>query len=179
VAQGTAGKLTYIQKLLRQEILNVRDLMEQLRPHPDDARHLGERLTELADRFHRETGIDVRFRSNVDHFDLPAELCHELTRIVQEALINIRKHSGAGNVLLSLHVDEAAWKLIIADDGRGFGFVGTASHAELAAGRIGPRTIRERVEVIGATLQMRSGPDGARLEINGGLNKPWMTTPSV
>ena len=179
VAQGTAGKLTYIQNLLRQEILNVRDLMEQLRPHPDDARHLGERLTELADRFHRETGIDVRFRSNVDHFDLPAELCHELTRIVQEALINIRKHSGAANVLLSLHVDDAAWKLIIADDGRGFGFVGTASHAELAAGRIGPRTIRERVEVIGATLQMRSGPDGARLEINGGLNKPWMTTPSV
>ena len=74
---GSARKLGDIQNLLRQETLNVRDLMEQLRPHPDDARHLGERLTELVDRFRRETGIDVRFRSNVDHFDLPAELCHE------------------------------------------------------------------------------------------------------
>jgi len=179
LARPSAKKLEAIQNLLRQEILNVRDLMEELRPHPDDVRHLGERLTDLADRFRRETGIDVRFRSNVDHFDLPTDLCHELTRIVQEALVNIRKHSGASSVLVNLRIEDSAWMLTIADDGRGFGFVGTASHADLAAGRLGPRTIRERVEAIGGTLKMRSGPEGARLEIIGGLNKPWMTTPNA
>jgi len=70
---------------------------------------------------------------------------------------------------VTLRVDVAAWKLTITDDGRGFGFAGVASHAELAAGRVGPRTIRERAEAVGATLQMRSGPEGSRLEINGGL----------
>ena len=157
----------------------MRDLMEQLRPRPTDARHLIERLTDLADRFRRETGIDIRFRSDVAEHDLPSELCHELTRIVQEALTNIRKHSGASKVLVNLHVDDWSWRLIITDDGRGFGFVGTASHAELVARRLGPRTIRERAEVVGGKLLVRSGPEGAGLEIVGRLKKPWIVTPSA
>jgi signal transduction histidine kinase len=174
-----SGKLTVIQGLLRQEILNIRDLMEQLRRRPADSKHLVDQLRDLADRFRRETGIDVRLRSDMGEFKLAPRLCHEVTRIVQEALINIRKHSSASNVTVELRVDDWAWRLIISDDGRGFGFVGTVPHSELGARRVGPRTIRERVEAVGAKLQLRSGPQGARLEIVGRTMKPWIVTSSA
>jgi signal transduction histidine kinase len=177
VTGGLAERLGHIQDLLREEILNVRDLMDHLRARPTDTKHLLERLTELSDRFQRETGIEARFRSDAGRAELHPDLCHELTRVVQEALTNVRRHSGASEVSINLAVDDWAWKLIIVDNGKGFGWEGSASHAELAAGRLGPRTIRERVEAIGGKLQVRSGPRGARLEIVGRLKKPWIVIP--
>jgi signal transduction histidine kinase len=102
-----------------------------------------------------------------------------LTRIVQEALLNIRKHSGATLAHVNLQFDDWAWRLNIKDNGRGFGFHGNLSHAQLVARRIGPRTIRERVEAVGGKLQLLSGPEGVQLEMIGRLKKPWILTPSA
>jgi signal transduction histidine kinase len=179
LASGPAGELAHIQDLLRHEILNIRDLMEHLRPRVTDAKHLVERLTDLVDRVRRETGIDARCRADIGQADLAPELCHELIRIVQEALINVRKHSGASHVQVHLHVDDWAWKLSVRDNGCGSGFSGTLSHAELASRRVGPRTIRERVEAVGGKLQLRSSPEGLQLEMIGRLRKPWILTPSA
>lgn len=179
LAPKPAGELAHIQNLLKQEVLNIRDLMEHLRPRVADAKHLVERLTDLADRVRRETEIDVRCRVDIGGVDVPPELCHELTRIVQEALINVRKHSGATCVHVNLEIDDWAWRLTISDNGCGFGFAGTLSHAELAARRVGPRTIRERVEAVGGKLQLHSSPDGLKLEMIGRLKKPWILTPSA
>jgi signal transduction histidine kinase len=174
-----AAELSHIQHLLREEVLNIRDLMEHLRPRVTDAKHMLERLTDLADRVRRETGIDVRCRVDIGDVDVPPELCHELTRIVQEALLNVRKHSGATLVHINLQFDDWAWRLTIKDNGRGFGFHGNLSHAQLAARRIGPRTIRERVEAVGGKLQLISSADGVQLEMSGRLKKPWILTPSA
>jgi signal transduction histidine kinase len=179
VSSRTATELQHIQSLLNREILNIRDLMEQLRPRVIDTTHLIERLTDLADRVRRETGIEVRFDADIAHVDVPPELCHELTRIVQEALINVRKHSGASLVQVTLRVDDWAWKLTVKDNGRGSGFVGALSHAELASKRVGPRTIRERVEAVGGKLQVQSSAAGYQLDMIGRLQKPWILSPSA
>jgi signal transduction histidine kinase len=179
LAPRPAAELAHIQNLLRQEILNIRDLMEHLRPRVTDARNLVERLADLADRLRRETGIQVRCRANIGEAELEPELCHEVTRIVQEALTNIRKHSGATWAYVNFEVDDWAWKLTVTDNGCGYGFVGTLTHAELAARRIGPRTIRERVEAVGGKLQVHSGTNGLRLEMIGRLKKPWILTSSA
>jgi signal transduction histidine kinase len=163
---GHAAELTHIQNLLRQEILNVRDLMQQLRPQPADSKQLLERLSDLVDRFTRDTGIDARFVAELDGLEVPPHLCRELMRIVQEGLVNVRKHSGASHVLVRLGSADGACILVIEDDGRGFGFTGSLGHEELAARRVGPTVIRERVETIGGTLLVTSGAGGgARLEI--------------
>lgn len=179
LAPRMVDELKHIQNLLRQEIFNIRDLMEQLRPRVTDATHLSERLTDLADRVRRETGIDVTCHVDIAAVDVPPELCHELTRIVQEALINVRKHSGASLVRVTLRIDDWAWKLTVKDNGRGSGFVGSLSHAELVARRVGPRTIRERVEAVGGKLQVQSNSDGYQLDMIGRLKKPWILTPSA
>ena len=179
LAPRPAGELAHIQNLLRQEILNIRDLMEHLRPRVTDTRKLVERLADLGDRFRRETGIQVRCRANIGEAELEPEICHEVTRIVQEALTNIRKHSGATWAYVNFEVDDWAWKLTVTDNGCGYGFVGTLTHAELAARRIGPRTIRERVEAVGGKLQVHSSTNGLRLEMIGRLKKPWILTSSA
>lgn len=179
LAPRPAGELEHIQGLLKTEILNIRDLMEHLRPRVTSSKHLVERLADLADRVQRETGIEVACHVDIGDAELAPELCHELMRVTQEALTNARKHSGASSVNIQLKVDDWAWKLTIRDNGRGFGFVGTLSHAELVSRRAGPRTIRERIEAVGGKLQVQSGADGVRLEMIGRLKKPWILTPSA
>ena len=63
--------------------------------------------------------------------------------------------------------ENGGWKLVVEDDGRGFGFASRFSLAELDAGGLGPRVIRERIRSIGAELVIDSVPGrGARLEIS-------------
>jgi two-component system sensor histidine kinase DegS len=55
---------------------------------------------------------------------LPLRTTHEIVRIVQEALVNARKHSRARNVLVRLAERDTGFTLIIEDDGCGFEFEG-------------------------------------------------------
>ena len=168
---GHAERLAQIQNLLRDEILNVRDLMQQLRAHPADGKELVDRLTDMVDRFRRDTGIQARFISDLNGAELAPQVCRELTRVVQEGLVNVRKHSQASHVLVRLGTEDGAWSLVIEDDGQGFGFVGSLSHEELETSRIGPRVIRERIEAIGGELTATSGQGGVRLEMTGPVVK--------
>lgn len=160
------SQLTNIQALLSQEILNVRDLMQLLRPVEVDARRLVEHLAEVLDRFRHRTGIDARLVCHADEIDLSPRACRELSSIVQEALANVRKHSGASDVLVRLEAQGSGWRLEIDDNGKGFDFDGHFDHEELDALRRGPVIIKERIRALGGRLAIHSQPGfGARLEI--------------
>lgn len=163
---GLAEEIARLQRLLHHEILNVRELMLQMRPLELDPQRLLEFLAETVDRFQRDTGINARFVSELDEVRLPPRVCRELARIVQEALVNIRKHSGARNVLVRFGSHNGAWRLVVDDDGAGFPFTGRHTQAELDADRRGPLVIKERVRSIGGELAIEStAGGGARLEI--------------
>ena len=167
VPESLVTQLTTIQGLLSQEILNVRDLMQLLRPVEVDARRLVEHLADLLDRFRHRTGIDARLVCNADEIDLPPRVCRELSAVVQEALANVRKHSGASDVLVRLEVQGSCWRLEIDDNGKGFDFDGHFEHEELDALRRGPVVIKERVRALGGRLAIHSQPGfGSRLEIS-------------
>ncbi len=161
-----ADELGRIQELLRKEVLNLRELMQQMRPIDLGPKQLLDFLASTVDRFRRDTGISARFVTPLEEVAIPSRVCNELARIVQEALVNIRKHSGARNVLVRFDAQNGNWKLVIDDDGRGFGFAGRLNHAELEAARKGPLVIKERVRSIGGELAVESASGrGARLEI--------------
>ena len=160
-----ADDLAHIQRLLRGEILNLRDLMLQMKPLELDPRRLQEFIVDLVERFRQETGIAAHFVSELEEIPLRPRACMELGRIVQEALANVRKHSGAKNVLVRVTALDGDWKVLIDDDGRGFPFTGRLGQAELDAARVGPVVIKERVRSMGGQLTIESSPDGARLEI--------------
>ena len=152
---------------LRQCISDARDLMMRLRPAPMSGDDVLRLIAELAVRLRRENGLDVRLVSSVAHLDCSSRTCRHLTRIVQEALMNVRKHSGAHSVTITLSQNENSWRLSIEDDGRGFGFAGRLTLDQLDRTDLGPKQIRERVHAMHGELTIRSQPGaGANIEVD-------------
>ena len=81
--------------------------------------------------------------------DLSAKESVELVRVLQEALANTRRHSAAMNVEVRLRMDDETILIEVADDGRGF-------DPESARAGIGLSAMRERVEALGARIDVRS-----------------------
>jgi len=159
-------ELVEIQQLVQNEAGNVRNLIQQLEPLDFDPRHLVDFLAGMVTRYRQDTGIGAQFVCDVADVNLPPAICRELAGILREALANVRRHSGAQNVLVRLARQRSGWTLMIEDDGRGFQFAGSLSHAELEDSRRGPLVIKQRVRAIGAELTILSKPgQGARLEI--------------
>lgn len=160
------GDLERVQQILRQEILSLRELMQQMRPLNVGPLDLLDFLSETVERFRRDTGIAARFVPEMEEIALPPRVCREIARIAQEALFNIRRHSGASHVLMRFRADNGWWKLLIEDDGRGFSFSGRLTGDQMEATHQGPLVIRERVRQIGGQLTIESIPgQGSRLEI--------------
>jgi signal transduction histidine kinase len=160
-------ELGRIQGLLREEVLKLRELMQQMKSLDVDAKKLLALLRDTVERFQRETGINARFISELDELDMPQQVCRELARIVQEGLVNVRKHSSARQALVRLGASDGKWTVVIEDNGNGFPFAGRVTHAELDALGKGPVVIKERVRLIAGELTIESNPGrGARLEIN-------------
>jgi signal transduction histidine kinase len=159
-------ELGRIQGLLREEVLKLRELMQQMKTLDVDSKRLLGLLSDTVERFQRETGISARFVSDLDELNMPQPVCRELARIVQEALVNVRKHSQARQVLVRLGSRNGVWHVLIEDDGRGFPFTGRLSQSELDTLGKGPLVIKERVRLIEGELTVESNPGlGSRLEI--------------
>ena len=156
----------HLQEQLRQEMLNLRDLTYRLQPPDVSSGRIVELITERIDRFTRDTGISTRVICELKDLQLPTRLCKEMLRIVQEALVNVRKHSDASNVVLWFEAHEGFWRIVVDDDGQGFDFEGRLTLEELDAQRRGPIVIRDRVKAIGGSIVIDSRPGhGARLEV--------------
>ena len=161
------AELGEVQQLLQSEVLALRELMQALRPiELETSDQLPDVLASLVERFRRDTSVSARFVYDGGPISLPAPTALELARIVQEALVNVRKHSRARNVLVRLTNTDQKCTLVIEDDGQGFEFEGRLSARELEKRRVGPAIIKERARIAGAQLAVDSAPGlGARLEL--------------
>lgn len=161
-----SGELGRIQGLLREEVLKLRELMQQMKSIDVDARRFLSVVTDAVERFERETGISARFVTDGAHLDMPDKVCREFLRIVQEGLVNVRKHSQARHALVRLSSNVSQWSLTLEDDGKGFPFSGRLTQDELDQMGKGPLVIKERVRLIAGALTVESNPgSGTRLEV--------------
>jgi len=80
-----------------------------------------------------------------------------LFRVAQEALNNVRKHSGASAVELTVDFRGGGLVVTIADNGAGFEIPGSTS--DLAeCGKLGIMGMQERTRLLGGTLSVHSEP---------------------
>ena len=160
------GELGRIQGLLREEVLKLRELMQQMKSIDVDSRRLLSLVNDAVERFERETGISARFVTDIEKLEMPDRVCRELLRIVQEGLVNVRKHSKARHTLVRLTSTDSQWSLTLEDDGKGFPFSGRLTQDELDQMGKGPTIIKERVRLIAGALTVESNPgSGTRLEV--------------
>jgi signal transduction histidine kinase len=170
--QSEAGKpigseLGRIQGLLREEVLKLRELMQQMKAIDVDAQRLLGVLNDTVERFQRETGISARFVTDLEDLNMPQRVCREILRIVQEGLVNVRKHSGARHALVRLGSSREKWSLTLEDDGKGFPFEGRYTQDQMEEAGKGPMIIKERVRLIAGELTVESNPgQGTRLEVS-------------
>jgi signal transduction histidine kinase len=140
---------------------DVRESISGLRARVTE-RGLVAALTDYVDEFEERHGLTVTFDASRLPVNVPALAELELFRIVQEALTNIRKHSGATHAAISLElVPPQSIELIVADDGVGFGPSTPTSPEEHT---VGLATMRERAEGLGGWLRIDSSPStGSRV----------------
>lgn len=87
----------------------------------------------------------------------------QILRLLQEAVTNAMRHSGAGAISLSSHQEsDGSIQIVIADNGKGL-------PNEIKGGR-GLTSMRSRAEAVGGTLSIESGPAGTALKLS--LPKP-------
>ena len=154
-----------VQDVLRTEVRKLREQIEQLRSSAQ-RRPVLPSLAEMLDNFQRETSIVTRFAFDVQEESIPDRVSGEIVQIVQEALSNVRKHSGARKVEVRITSHQDAWEVMVQDDGCGFDFSGRLSLAQLEAEQKGPRVIRERVHSVNGQLTLESYPNwGSRLKV--------------
>ena len=95
----------------------------------------------------------LQVRVDASPCDLPAHVATSVYRIAQEALQNVVKHADATTARLRLHTHGDTITLEIDDDGKGF--APDAGNANTGYGLPG---MRERAELLGGTLDVRSHP---------------------
>ena len=153
-------QLERVQRILRQEGQELRDLMHRMKTPALTPDELLVFLSDLVTKFGYETGIKARFVSRTEAPHLPVKVCHEVARIVQEALVNVRKHSLATRVEVTLSSDEEGLILTIEDDGTGARLADTDSEETISENGWEPVVIRERVRLLNGSLRVesRTGP---------------------
>ena len=90
---------------------------------------------------------------------LPGKESVDVLRVLQEALTNARRHSGAGSVKVRLRTENQDMLAEVVDDGRGF------DPASVRAG-VGLSAMRERIEDLGGKIEVRSRPgEGTKVAV--------------
>jgi len=144
---------------LRQEasqiMQGVQRMSQDLRPAALDRLGLLPAVQWLASRIAEYSGMDIKVEFIGEERRLPDEVELVLFRIVQEALRNAWKHAEAKTTEVSVEFGEARIRIVISDNGKGFG--APKSLVDLPrSGKLGLAGMKERVDLVGGTLQITS-----------------------
>lgn len=167
--EDAARRLGLIEEMILAEQQALRLAIEDLKPGairdttPVD---VGPRLSETATRVARDWEIKVNLNLQRELPRIPQRTAHELTRMLQEAMVNSIRHGGAKELTVTCLRMGSELALAVSYQGRGFaGFQGRHDLDSLNRMKAGPRTLKERVNAVNGSLVIESGESGARVEV--------------
>jgi signal transduction histidine kinase len=137
------------------------------RLHPSKLDHLGlaAAIRSLCEQINAGGKLRIYLHQDRVPASLPKDITLCLFRIAQEALRNAVKHSRANHARLIVQASSKVVRLSVIDDGCGFD-IRAASFAE----GLGFISMRERLRIIGGTLEIHSQPaQGTRIEVTAPL----------
>ena len=165
---GCQQRLGEVQIALEAEQRALRSVVERLRT---DGGKVGEpvaltmRLGQLVERVQRQRGIKVEWKvTDVDA--LSSSQADQLYLLLQEAVMNAVRHSGASTVWLEAERRDGQVTAVVSDNGRGFPFKGRYDLDHLISSRMGPTTLKERVAQLGGSLVVDSSAQGTHVGIS-------------
>jgi len=132
-------------------IRQMRALLLELRPPDTGGLDLETGIHELGLAYGSRIGMTTEVRMEPVVLDRRAQ--EAVLHIAQEALSNAARHSRADRVEIGLRTRDGQVELRVTDNGRGF-----APRSDRHG--LGLRLVRERVEELGGTMDLRSSPGG-------------------
>lgn len=166
--------LRQIEETAGENLEESRRVVSALTPVGLEGSGLSAALSRLVDRMPTETGIAAHFTADGPETPLATAQEVALLRVAQSALSNVRLHSGAGEVRVTLTTAHDQVRLDVVDDGRGFDVADWESSTPVpeARGGYGLRSMRERLRDLGGDLLVESAPGegtvlGAHLPLPG------------
>jgi signal transduction histidine kinase len=136
---------------LERDISALRAIITDLRPATLDELGLEPALRTLVAGVAKAAGLQARVSIKLGAVRLDADLETIAYRVAQEALTNVVKHADARTVTVELILDAERLRLIVADDGRGFG------EHDAGYGIVG---MRERAALASGVLEIAQAADG-------------------
>jgi signal transduction histidine kinase len=161
-----AKSLEELETLTEQAIENLRRLIRALRPIYLEDLGLVAALEMLAHEIGQANNLAVDFKLTGTERRLKPAVELALYRLAQEALSNVVHHAQASLVALNINYSNQSVCLEVSDNGVGFAV--PKSPAEFASnGHYGLLGMQERAELIGATLNIHSGPErGTKMTVD-------------
>jgi signal transduction histidine kinase len=157
-AKTTAGE---VLNAIDSALAEARQAVMAMRVDPTAASSLEEVLRSYVEDFSDRFGIRAEYQADGTLQRLPPRTEAEVLRIVQEALNNVRRHADATLVRVRSEQAGATSRISVTDNGRGFDLTA------VPPGSYGLRGMRERADLVGASLDIRSRPqDGTRVSID-------------
>ena len=147
--------LEEVRGIAQQTLEKIRVQSRLLHPVILDDFGLEKALEWFVEQFGRQHGIDARFESRGPIGVVPPEATIHIYRIVQEALTNVSRHSGAKDARVRLAQRDGRIELEIEDHGRGL-----PQGSDKVDRGIGLVSMRERAELMRGTFSLRPAPGG-------------------
>lgn len=158
-ADKAGSVLGRIAEVAKDAHADIRESILALRVGPEKKKSFTESLKNYLDRFQANFGIrtELSISHNIDESTFDPALEAQLIRVVQEALTNSRKHSGAQILKVSVELNTSKALITITDDGKGFD---TSQIGRCDGSHFGLVFMRERMAQIGGSLTIVSTPNG-------------------
>ncbi|MGY4691019.1 sensor histidine kinase [Salibacterium sp. K-3] len=138
-----------IEKLAQEALFDLRNLIWQYQPVDTEQDFL-----DLLKEYGKKVGLNVTIECYGEDIDLSEHYVEAMLRIGQEALNNVRKHSGADQAFIQFDINHHDFKLEIADQGCGFKTNFTENQHTL----FGITGMIERASQIGGEIRVSSSP---------------------
>ena len=149
------AELREVSEIAQSALDNVRGLSQTLHPSILEELGLASTIDWYLSTVEKQYGLRVAYerRGTIPPFD--ADTGIHVYRVLQEALGNVARHSGATEAWVRLHAEHGVLALDVEDHGRGM-------DGERRRG-LGLVAMRERAELLGGTLEFTRPPEGGTL----------------
>jgi signal transduction histidine kinase len=155
-SDGASGQLHDLSEEIRRTVVDVRRLVEGLRPPALDELGLAGACAQAVDRLTAGSGLAASVQASDDLPALPAAVEVAAYRIVVEAVTNTVRHARARHCRVSMTCTPAGLTVEVTDDGTGPAAAGQPGH--------GLAIMRERAEELGGTVTVRDGSPGVTVQ---------------
>jgi signal transduction histidine kinase len=158
--EPVVGRFADLESQLAELHQDLRDLAHSLEPRSLLQQPLPDAIARELAALSRRTGISTSIVLDGSFDALSASQRIALLRVLQEALSNIRQHSGSREVEVTLHDDESEGvRMEVRDDGHGFDPGSVVPDVDGQSG-IGLAGMHERLRLLGGRLELESAPGG-------------------